>query len=200
MNPGSGMSPDIRDAPAYSFHEASRYLGIPQGTLRHWVLGRSRRPTESRPLIRAPSRADNKVSFNNLVEAHMLRALRAGSAVRMAAVRSAVSYAEDALGTDRLLLCDELRTAGQDIVLDRLASLTTLSLSGQLAMRRVTRDLPGADRPGQQRPTVPTLSPPRWMVHCGQAHRDRSPYLVRSPHARGIRRLHGGLGESDRRR
>ena len=55
----------------------------------------------------------------------------------MAAVRNAVSYAEEALGIERLLLRDELRTAGQDIFLDRLTSLITLSRSGQLAMRRV---------------------------------------------------------------
>ena len=137
MTPGSGRSVDIRDAPAYSFAEASRYLGIPKATLRHWMLGRSHRPTASRPLIRAPTAAANKVSFNNLVEAHVLRALRAGCAVRMADVRNAVSYAEDVLGTDRLLLRNELRTTGQDMFLDRLASLTTLSRSGQLAMRRV---------------------------------------------------------------
>ena len=131
------MSSDIRDAPAYSYPEASRYLRIPQATLRYWVLGRARGPRASQPLIRAPFGADNKVSFNNLVEAHVLRALRAGRGVRMAAVRNAVGYAEAELGIERLLLRDELRTAGQDIFLDRLTSLITLSRSGQMAMRKV---------------------------------------------------------------
>ena len=39
------------------------------------MLG-SHRLTASRPLIRAPTAAANKVSFNNLVEAHVLQALR----------------------------------------------------------------------------------------------------------------------------
>lgn len=137
MSPGPGRSSDIRDAQAYSFSEASRYLGIPQGTLRYWVFGRSQGSTASRPLIQGPSGVDNRVSFNNLVEAHVLRALRAGRGVRMAAVRNAVSYAERALGIERLLLRDELRTAGQDIFLERLTSLITLTRSGQLAMRKV---------------------------------------------------------------
>ena len=55
----------------------------------------------------------------------------------MAAVRNAVGYAEAELGIERLLLRDELRTAGQDIFLDRLTSLITLSRSGQMAMRKV---------------------------------------------------------------
>lgn len=54
----------------------------------------------------------------------------------MAAVRNAVSYAERALGIERLLLRDELRTAGQDIFLEWLTSLITLTRSGQLAMRK----------------------------------------------------------------
>ena len=135
------MSYDIRDAPAYSFLEASRYLGMPQATLRYWVLGRRLREEPemavSEPLIRAPSGSRKRISFNNLVEAHVLRALRTSRGVRMAAVRDALTYAEDALGIKRLLLRDELRTSGQDIFLEHLGTLITLSRSGQMAMRKL---------------------------------------------------------------
>ena len=55
----------------------------------------------------------------------------------MAAVRDALTYAEDALGIKRLLLRDELRTSGQDIFLEHLGTLITLSRSGQMAMRKL---------------------------------------------------------------
>ena len=55
----------------------------------------------------------------------------------MAAVRDALSFAEEALGIDRLLLRDELRTSGQEILLERLGQLISLSKSGQLALRRI---------------------------------------------------------------
>ena len=35
----------------------------------------------------------------------------------MAAIRKAIGYAENALGIERLLLSDELRTSGQDVFL-----------------------------------------------------------------------------------
>ncbi|MDE2763604.1 MAG: DUF433 domain-containing protein [Gemmatimonadota bacterium] len=54
----------------------------------------------------------------------------------MAAVRDALAYAEESLGIRRLLLRDELRTSGQDLLLEELGSLTTLSRSGQTAMRK----------------------------------------------------------------
>lgn len=129
----------IRDFPAYTFLEAARYLDIPPATLRYWVLGKSSGPGHesagSQPLIRAP--ANNRLSFNNLVEAHVLRALRTVHLVKMAAVRDALAYAERSLGIDRLLLREELRTSGQEVLLERLGQLISLTKSGQLAIRRI---------------------------------------------------------------
>ena len=138
---GARIKPrDIRDVPAYTFLEGARYLGIPPATLRYWVLGPSSargHESVSQPLIHAPAGARNRLSFNNLVEAHVLRALRTVHRVKMAAVRDALSFAEAELGIDRLLLKDELRTSGQEILLERLGQLISLSKSGQLALRRI---------------------------------------------------------------
>ena len=132
---------DIRDAPAYTFLAAARYLGMPQATLRYWVLGRTDRRAAgsvvSEPLIRAPAGSSSLISFNNLVEAHVLRAIRTKDGVRMAAIRKAIGYAENALGIERLLLSDELRTSGQDVFLEQLRKLITLSRSGQMAMQQM---------------------------------------------------------------
>lgn len=53
----------------------------------------------------------------------------------MTAVRDALTCAEQALGIERLLLRDEFRTTGQDIFLEELGSLITLSRSSRMAMR-----------------------------------------------------------------
>ena len=139
---GARIKPrDIRDVPAYTFLEGARYLGVPPATLRYWVLGpspgRGNDSAVAQPLIHAPTGARNRLSFNNLVEAHVLRALRTVHRVKMAAVRDALSFAEAELGIDRLLLRDELRTSGQEILLERLGQLISLSKSGQLALRRI---------------------------------------------------------------
>ena len=81
--------------------------------LRHWskrleadpLHGRTSQRGEQRvvsePLIRAPAAGGNLISFNNLVEAHVLRALRTRDGVRMTAVRKAIDYAEKELGIKR---------------------------------------------------------------------------------------------------
>lgn len=117
---------------------------MPPATLRYWVHGRTTsrsggEPVVSRPLISAPAGADNRLSFNDLVEAHVLRALRAGHRIPVAAVREAIVDAERALGITCLLLSDELRTSGQDLFLDRLCHLVKLSRSGRLALRQLLR-------------------------------------------------------------
>ncbi len=67
----------------------------------------------------------------------MLRSLRTDHGVPVKAMRSALAYAERALGIDRLLLRAELRAHAGKVFLDRYGQLIELSASGQLAMRRL---------------------------------------------------------------
>ncbi|WP_420439966.1 DUF433 domain-containing protein [Candidatus Palauibacter sp.] len=80
------------------------------------------------------------MSFNNLVEAHVLRALRSVHGARMTSVRSALAYAEKQLGISRLLLHDKLLTSGGDLFLQELDHLINLSRSGQFALRKLLED------------------------------------------------------------
>lgn len=132
---------DPRDLAAYTVADAARYLRIPPATLRSWLVGRTY-PLQSgtgasEPLIRPADPEAVRLSFTNLVEAHVLRALRAQHDVPLRAVRAAVAYAEDKLRISRLLLSDELRTNAGELFLDHLGQLINLSKSGQLAMRVV---------------------------------------------------------------
>lgn len=129
------------EQPAYTLAEAARYLKIPQATLRSWVVGRGYRTASGtgrfQPLIRPAKPRPPILSFSNLIEAHVLRALRTDHGVPVKAVRQALHYAEENLGIDRLLLRPELRTQGGNVFLDRYGQLINLSVSGQLAMRKV---------------------------------------------------------------
>jgi uncharacterized protein (DUF433 family) len=89
------------------------------------------------PLIQ-PAQADgSKLSFLNLVEAHVLRALRTHHGVPIKAVRPALDYAVRHLHIERLLLSDALLTNAGELFLDHYGELINLSRSGQLAMRKV---------------------------------------------------------------
>jgi uncharacterized protein (DUF433 family) len=127
------------DAPAYLVADAARYLRLPAATLRSWVVGRQYPTAEGggrfHPLIRPASDRPTLLSFSNLIEAHVLRSLRAEHAVSVKDLRSALAYAEKQLGISRLLLRPELRTDAGRIFLDRYGELIDISASGQIAIR-----------------------------------------------------------------
>lgn len=135
---------DIRNRPAYSLAEAARYLKVADATLRSWVVGREypRADGEGRfhPLIHPPIEKPPTLSFWNLIEAHVLRALRTEHGVSIKAVRQALSYAERELKIQRLLLRKELRTDAGQVFLHRYGQLINLSASGQIAMRIVLEE------------------------------------------------------------
>jgi len=132
---------DSRDQPAYPLTEAARYLKLPAATLRAWTLGRpyptTRGKSHFRPLIRPASGQPPLLSFSNLIEAHVLRALRTEHGVSVKALRQAVDFAERKLGIERLLLRPELCSDAGQVFLDRYGELINLSASGQLAMRQL---------------------------------------------------------------
>ncbi|HET9226130.1 MAG TPA: DUF433 domain-containing protein [Thermoanaerobaculia bacterium] len=146
---------DPREVSMYSIPEAAHYLHMPVATLRSWVEGRHFRSGGERHfssgVIRRPDPDDPRLSFTNLVEAHVLRALRTEHGVPMQHVRKALEFAESRCGIERLLISDQLRAAPGEMFLKEYGRLLSLSRSGQLAMerilgiflRRLSRDLDG---------------------------------------------------------
>ncbi len=132
---------DAREQPAYGLAEAARYLKLPVATLRTWVVGRQYPTTDGRghfrPLIQPANKRPPTLSFANLIEAHVLRALRTEHGISVKAVRDAVSFAERNLSIERLLLSPELCSHAGSLLLDRYGELIDLSKSGQIAMRQV---------------------------------------------------------------
>jgi uncharacterized protein (DUF433 family) len=130
-----------RDTAAYTLSEAARYLKLPAATLRSWVIGRPYPKGEGvahfRPLIHPPSTRPPLLSFWNLVEAHVLRALRTEHGISLKDLREAVRYAERHLQIERLLLDKRLCTDAGTLFVERYGQLINLSASGQLAMRKM---------------------------------------------------------------
>jgi uncharacterized protein (DUF433 family) len=133
---------DPRELPAYSVADAARYLHVPQATLRSWFAGRTYPrqqggPGSFKPLLAPADAQTGRLSFLNLVEAHVLRALRTHHGVPIRAVRPALDHAARQLGIPHVLLSDALLTSAGEIFLEHYGQLINLSRSGQFAMRRV---------------------------------------------------------------
>lgn len=74
-------------------------------------------------------------SFFNLVELHVLAALRRDHHLQMPKIRRAIDYLQKELKADRPLISHDMETDGTDIFVEKLGALINASKSGQLAMR-----------------------------------------------------------------
>jgi uncharacterized protein (DUF433 family) len=134
--------PHVLDVPAYTVGEASHYLVIPEATLRSWVKGRNYplKPNRSgffRPIIQVPDERKGLLSFTNLVEAHVLDAIRREHGVQLRKVRDAIRYMEDRLQASHPLATQSMVTDGIDLFVQRYADLINVSREGQLAMSAI---------------------------------------------------------------
>ena len=132
----------VLHVPRYSLAEAARYIpGLSPSTLRSWVLGRSypvQRGTRTfEPVIQLPDSEDLRLSFINLVEAHILYGLRSTRELSIRDLRVAIQYAQEEYNIVHLLAHEDLRAMPGNLFLDRYGELVNLTKAGQLAMRTV---------------------------------------------------------------
>ena len=132
---------DPRDRPRYSYVEIARATGVPATTVGAWVRGQEypRKHDVGRfePIMRRPSENDSRLSFYNLIEVHVVRALRTVHDVKLKEIRTAIGLAEQQFGIERLLIHSDLRTSGGQLFLDNYFRLVELSTSAQIAMRSI---------------------------------------------------------------
>jgi uncharacterized protein (DUF433 family) len=131
---------DPRQIPAYTIFDASRYLQIPERTIRNWAYGypyatHSGGRRHTAPLIEIEASADHDLSFFNLIELHVLSALRREHQLQMPKIRRAVEYLKKELQSARPLIDEEMETDGTNIFVTKLGSLINVSQHGQLAMK-----------------------------------------------------------------
>jgi uncharacterized protein (DUF433 family) len=132
---------DPRHAPVYGIQEAAHYLFIPTATLRSWVKGRPY-PTATgtkqfRPIIQLPEEGSSLLSFVNLVEAHVLAAIRRKHNIPVAKVRTAVGYVKKAFRSEHPLAEQRFETDGVDLFLSQFGRFISVSEGGQLALREL---------------------------------------------------------------
>jgi uncharacterized protein (DUF433 family) len=130
---------DPREIPTYSLGEASRHLFIPETTLKGWVYGRTIGRKFNPPLIAAPggTREPRLLSFVNLVEAHILKAIRVKHGVRMWRIRRAVDTLKRVSKSSHPLADLRLKTDNVDLFVEEYGSLINLSRGGQLGIKEI---------------------------------------------------------------
>lgn len=134
-----GLRPE--DVPAYSLGEAARLVGLPPSTLRSWIHGRTF-PTRSgtsrsRAIIQIPKGPGGFLTFTNVVEAHVLAAMRRKYSLKLVVVRDAVRYLSDELDVPHPLAGVSFKTDGVNLFVERVGHLINVSREGQLGMRAV---------------------------------------------------------------
>jgi uncharacterized protein (DUF433 family) len=147
---------DPREIPIYSLQEVSHYISVPIATLRSWVIGRYYPTGEGRkhfpPLLEIPPHDDNsKLSFVNLVEAHVLDAIRRQHNIPLYKVRRALEYLQKHFDSKHPLADQKFETDGLNLFITKSGQFINVSQNGQLAikgvveayLRRIERDKSG---------------------------------------------------------
>ena len=124
-------------------------------TLRTWVLGRPRLHNANRPyppVIKAADRQrQDMLSFINLIEVHVLVALRRIHSISLSKIRKAVEWLHKETRFDHPLAELKIETDGFNLFIRYLGELVSASEQGQIVirdiverfMRRVGRDVHG---------------------------------------------------------
>ncbi|MEX2491296.1 MAG: DUF433 domain-containing protein [Nitrospirales bacterium] len=174
---------DPREIPTYTLSEAAQYLRIPRTTIRDWVTGRSLQKEtitrRSQPIIPVPKSTPRLLSFINLVEVHILDAIRREHNISLEKVRKAIQYLQRQSPSKHPLVDHTFETNGMNLFIEKYEQLINVTQEGQLAikeimkahLKRIERDAQGipqklypfthkrAFRPGEIEPTTVVIDP-----------------------------------------
>lgn len=115
----------VFDQPAYSCSQAAQYLGLSTSTLRGWIADDG---------LVAPAR-ENVLSFNNLAEAHVLKAMRRVHLLPLQRIRKALGELARTRQTTHPLLDEAFETDGVDLCIREEADVLNLSKHSQREIR-----------------------------------------------------------------
>lgn len=126
----SGQDP--RELPNYSIAEVASYLGLPPSTVRAWAKGMGK---TFEPVLKLPEPEGSLLSFFNLVEVHVLAALRERGP-RLPNIRKAIRFVERTVGKKHPLATEAFFTDGVRIFVEHLGRLFDAK-DGQIVLRKV---------------------------------------------------------------
>ena len=117
-------------------------------TLRSWVRGRKYPTSEGnqffQPVIELPDDSQNLLSFINLVEIHVLDAIRRDHRISLHKVRIAIDFIKKVLTPDHPFAYHKLETDGLDLFVEEYGQLINVSQAGQLVLGACCRHICGA--------------------------------------------------------
>lgn len=130
---------DPREIPSYSSGDAASYLNIPAATISSWTKGYRYSVKEGkrlfRPLIEVKQEKPLRLTFTNLIEIHVLRAIRKTHKIDLEKVRVALKYINEQIKIPHPLAHQEFKTDGVDLFVERYGSLINTSQKGQTILR-----------------------------------------------------------------
>lgn len=132
------------EMPAYPIAEAAHYLRLPKSTLRSWTLGQHYETKVGRrrfePLIRIADEEARMMSFKDLLEAHVLSALRREDLIQLDTIRRAVKRIHRECPDSRHPLAEApFAKVGVQLFIEELGQLVNLSKHGQLGLREALK-------------------------------------------------------------
>ena len=131
----------LRRTPAYPFIEAAHYLNMPVSTLRAWCIGQDYKVKGStrrfQPLIVLDGSKSEGLSFLNLVEAHVLAAIRRTHDIPLPKVREALAFMKKRMKSERPLVERAFQTDGVSLFVEELSSLVNVTREGQIEMKEL---------------------------------------------------------------
>jgi uncharacterized protein (DUF433 family) len=124
-----------REVPAYRISEVAQYLRMPKATVRAWALGQG----DFKPVLRLEAaKPVPLLSFVNLVEVHVLDALRREHDIPLQRTRGVLRILEKLFPGESHPLADrDLLTEAGEVFVDHLGRLVSASRDGQIAIREV---------------------------------------------------------------
>jgi uncharacterized protein (DUF433 family) len=163
---------DSLEMPAYTPSEVASYLRIPYQTLKYWITRHG--AVDS---IIVPARARPPIlSFINLLECHVVDAMRRHHRLRLPVIRRAVQTAATLFPTGHPLIDQKFKTDGVDLFVESLGrEVINLSKGGQFVLKEilnlylqriefntagtVTKFYPFVVRAGADEPKIVSISP-----------------------------------------
>jgi|SRR5215469_757573 len=121
----------VRRTPAYPFSEAAHYLRLPVSTLRAWCVGQDYQykghPKRYQKVIQLDGTTHEGLSFLNLVEAHVLSALRRLHSISLPKIRNALKIIREEMGVERPLADAKFATIGLQLYVEHALGLLDVS-------------------------------------------------------------------------
>lgn|ERR1035437_112229 len=131
-------SNELLAAPTYSPADAARILSVNYTTLMYWIAGRmTKQHRYYTALIKPAISNPPELSFINLIECHVLKALTVRYKMRMENVRSGLDTLKQRFNSEHPLLDQRFQTDGLSLFIDESGQLLNISKGGQLALREI---------------------------------------------------------------